>query len=158
MNKIGKSNLTFTVIGLIVLLSIVSLALLAQSEFTIDNTITQIPSGNQSAVLAGIGGRAGDNASLQTEFIDPLTTSDGLLDNVFGLIGIFTTAIIGLPKILLMITRLPLQLTSLVTQTFQGLSDFGPAIITLQYTFIAIITVYIFMKGLKALRGTNEEA
>jgi len=154
MNKRG-ANLTMMIVGLLAFVAVIGLAIYANTEF-IETTVIlpQNDSGEYDASLANISNQ--DELDALMSPFDPADES-GLLKTAYNsAVAIGTTAVIGVGA-LFTLFALPAFLQTIFNQLATTL-NMGQAGVILLWFFTGAASIYIIMKVIQAVRGTNEPA
>lgn len=154
MNNKGKTMTSF-VIALLAFVAVIIISQLANDELV--TTITPHVQNDNSiynSSLSNISVYGGENGTLSSEIINPLKNTDFLTDVWKSIVAVFTTAIIGL-KTIKMLLVLPGMLNGIMTSV-AGAVGLGEAGQILLWFLVSATTVWFFMKALQAMRGTGE--
>lgn len=145
------TNITWTIVAVVFFIGVVSLAVLAQQQFEIDNTWpTAFNDSQYNSALANLS----STASID-ETITPFKNTN-LLTGVWNIgVSAFTTAVIAVQALFTLAT-FPSVLNNMFQTLSSGLS-LGPAGIILFWVFSTAAFIYLTMKLIKSIRGTIDE-
>jgi len=157
MNKQGTSTITMMLIGLLAFIAIIGLANFANNEFI--STLDILPQ-NDSGEYANSLAYLNDSSTLKLSILDEIendANAGGFLQNAWNsALAIGTTMGLGIST-LVKIFELP----GILKAMFENINitlNIGPAGIILVGFLISAMTLFIIMKILQAVRGTNELA
>lgn len=156
MNKQGKTMTSF-VIALLAFVAVISIATLANNEFIASITPhSQDDNVTYESSLSNLSSYGAEGGTLDTEFTNPLKSTNILGDVFRSGSAIITTAIIGIGTIqtLLIIPGMLNGIFLNITSSL-GLGEAGQILL---WFFTSAAFIWFTMKVIQSIRGTGEPA